>query len=437
VNGTTGVSRTLLVLGCAVLFTATACTTGAPTSPETAEPTAGTSQPASALPSPATSTTLTPTASPAPKFGAWKRLANQPTFARAEVNDVVKGGPGYVAIGCERSSRVINEERPCTAAAWSSRDGLQWTRSANVTGATDAYMHAVAVGGPGFVAVGTQAHYVPGGATFDAAVWTSIDGVGWSRVPFSEGFKYGSATDVVAFGGGFVASGQTLAGQEGGPDAVWTSSNGRDWRRENTDEFQSFTSSALGVLGDRLILSGQASSICAGACRRQIWTSENGADWTRAPDSPAFDGAVNMRPELEYQGRMLTSGFVSPVEGTAGDVPQTRASLWSSTDGVAWERVAIPAPKRSAIGDIVSVGSGLIAAGSVQGADGSVSQAVTWTSADGRNWKLEAVDSALRGVAIPHVLVTDQGLVAFGARQSEGISEHAGLWLRSFERSGG
>jgi hypothetical protein len=381
--------------------------------------------------------TLAPTATAAPKLGAWKRLANQPTFERAEINDVIEGGPGYVAIGCDRSSKVVNEDRPCTAAAWTSRDGLRWTRSTQVAGTRDAYMDAVTVGGPGFVAVGTQAHYVPGGATFDAAVWTSIDGVRWSRIPFSEGFKYASANDVVVFGEGLVATGETLPGQEGGPAAVWTSSNGRDWRRENTDEFQSFTGGALGVLGDRLILSGQAGAICGGACRREVWTSRNGADWTRVPDSPAFDGAVRLQPELEFQGQMLASGFVGPVEGEAGDVPQTQASVWSSEDGVAWERVSIPAPKRSEMRHILPVGSALMAVGSVQDANGNVSQAITWTSTDGRNWKLEAVDPALRGVAIPHVLVTDQGLVGFGARQSEGINQHAGLWLRPFERSGG
>jgi hypothetical protein len=433
VNGATDVGKTVLVLACALLFSSTACTTGAPTSTGTSEPAPGVSQPASAEPTSAPSTTLTPTASPAPRFGAWKRLANQPTFERAEINDVVEGGPGYVAVGCDRSSKVVNEERPCTAAAWTSRDGLTWTRSTHVAGARDAYMEAVTLSGPGFVAVGTQAR----GATSDAAIWTSTDGVGWSRVPLSEGFKYASASAVVVFGAGLVATGESYPGQGGSPAAVWSSTNGREWRRENTDEFQrptgSFSGNALGVIGDRLILSGSQGGICAGVCRREIWTSEDGARWTRAPDSPTFDGAVTLRPELDFNGRLLASGFVAPVEGLAGDVPQTRAALWSSADGVAWEQVTVPAPKRSAMGHILSLDPGLIAVGTVQDASGNVSQAITWTSTDGRNWKLEAADPALRGTGIRNMLVTGQGLIAFGARQLDGPSEHTGIWLRPFE----
>jgi hypothetical protein len=54
---------------------------------------------------------------------------------------------------------------------------------------------------------------------------------------------------------------------------------------------------------------------------------------------------------------------------------------------------------------------------------------------DGRNWKLEAADPALRGTGIRNIVVTRQGLIAFGARQLDGPSEHTGIWLRPFGRS--
>ena len=68
----------------------------------------------------------------------------------------------------------------------------------------DASIGAVAVGGPGLVAVGSN-----GG---DAAVWTSADGQTWSRVPDDEAVFGGPGiqgmSDVVVGGPGFVAVGR-------------------------------------------------------------------------------------------------------------------------------------------------------------------------------------------------------------------------------------
>jgi hypothetical protein len=133
---------------------------------------------------------------------------------------------------------------------------------------------------------------------------------------------------------------------------------------------------------------------------------------------------------------MLAAGYIGPAAYQEGEAPRHMAAVWSTSDGSSWERIAVRAPQRSSLGPIVRVGSSLLAVGWVAKTSGDVSHAVTWTSADGLNWTLEPVDPALRGVAIGRVLVTSRGLVAFGVDQADGLSRHAGVWLRPFEPAG-
>ncbi len=56
-------------------------------------------------------------------------------------------------------------------------------------------MWSATAGGPGLVAVGSDA----GGGDVDAAVWTSPDGITWSRVPLDEAV-FGGTADQVTLG---------------------------------------------------------------------------------------------------------------------------------------------------------------------------------------------------------------------------------------------
>lgn len=108
-------------------------------------------------------------------------------------------------------------------------------------------MFSVTVGGPGLVAVGSDGS----GDDFDAAVWTSVDGVTWSRVPPDESV-FGRAgiqmmVSVTAGGPGLVAVGSDGSGDEDA--AVWTSVDGLTWSRVPDDE------SVLGGVRSQMMLS--------------------------------------------------------------------------------------------------------------------------------------------------------------------------------------
>jgi hypothetical protein len=158
---------------------------------------------------------------------------------------VAVGGQGLVAVGVDGSGGDRD------AAVWTSPDGFAWTRvsgdEAVFGGAGDQEMMSVAVGGPGLVAVGSDGS----GGDFDAAVWTSPDGFAWTRVSGDEEVFGGAGIQAmasVAVGGpGLVAVGLDESGDEDA--AVWTSPDGVAWTRVSGDE------AVFGGAGNQMMLS--------------------------------------------------------------------------------------------------------------------------------------------------------------------------------------
>ena len=170
---------------------------------------------------------------------------------------VTAGGPGLVAVGSDGHSGEPDnrpfDEPAADAAVWTSPDGFTWSRvphdEAVFGGAGEQRMLSVTSGGPGLVAVGTVSagtnEFEP---NLDAAVWTSPDGITWSRVPhdrtvfaasdcrgFCDGERWVDGYEVmrsVTVGGpGLVAVGLSGFGQTGWDAAVWTSPDGITWSR--------------------------------------------------------------------------------------------------------------------------------------------------------------------------------------------------------------
>ena len=162
---------------------------------------------------------------------AWSRVPHdEAVFGGAGLQtmmSVTAGGPGLVAVGTV--SADLSELTPHgDAAVWTSPDGFTWSRvphDKTVFAASDCgqmcdgerwvdgyeVMRSVTVGGPGLVAVGLSG-FDQGG--WDAAVWTSPDGITWSRVlndqaVFNAG-GYDRMSSVTVTSSGLVAVGRTV-----------------------------------------------------------------------------------------------------------------------------------------------------------------------------------------------------------------------------------
>ena len=158
------------------------------------------------------------------------------------MNDVVAGGPGFVAVGTEvaqeaaAQAELAEPDRALTTrplvvgalgpAIWTSEDGLTWSRipADQLPASTDddVQLRAVTAAANGLTAVGWRGT----GDDLRAEVWTSSDGARWAVATDPQQALVGSErqvmADVAGAGAGIIGVGaagsQLLFGA-----AVWTS----------------------------------------------------------------------------------------------------------------------------------------------------------------------------------------------------------------------
>ena len=212
---------------------------------------------------------------------------------KAAMTSVTTGGPGLVAVG----------QNTWRAAAWTSSDGVNWTRMPHDpaifgTGLVDddlwvpqTAMRDVIVGGPGLVAVGEEG--VWGGSESEigykstgvAVVWTSPDGITWTRVPHDEevfgGEGFQKMSSVTVGGPGLVAVGEYELDNTGRA-LVWNSPDGLSWTRVSYDEAIFGPDRALDA--DRAITDVATLDSGLVAVGTGTWTSRDGYIWTRIAD---------------------------------------------------------------------------------------------------------------------------------------------------------
>ena len=363
----------------------TAKTTLAPTTTTTVAPATTTTSSAttSSPPTPSTtSTTTTTTTTAADSSSVWSRVPHdEAVFGEGGpiTYGVTAGGPGLVAVGSDGS-----DDGGLDAAVWTSPDGITWSRvphdETTFSGGGDLVMRSVIAGGPGLVAVGSDWS----GDDVVAAVWTSPDGITWSRVPHDES----------VFGGG---GDQLMASvTAGGPGLVAVGSD---------------------YLGDG-----------AGAV---VWTSPDGIAWSRVPHDEAVFGG-------EHSPQMYGVTAGGPGLVAVGSDGGFRAVVWSSPDGITWSRVPHDEPIFGGEGlpvmnSVTAGGPGLVAVGSDQPFDSANNNAAVWTSPDGITWSRVPHDEAVFGGEGDYVMVSvtagGPGLVAVGSDSGLGVA----VWVKAAE----
>jgi len=367
----------------------------------------------------ATPTVTVPESSPSPTLVdalgyRWSRVPQDPAvIGSGWMHSVIVGGPGLVAVGSTPNNR--------NAVVWTSVDGFTWLRVPHdeaVFGS--AGINSVAVGGPGLVAVGDINSGVDGE---ESAVWTSVDGLTWSRhVGVFEG---GDPGVVTAGAAGLVAL---------GGDAVWTSVDGITWSRVAHDEavFDLQLGDGNGVMsvvvgGPGLVAVGSEglnSDAPTGRARAVVWTSVDGLTWSRVPHDEAVFGGPGDQGMFDVT--VGGPGLVAVGEDAQG------APVWTSVDGLTWSRVppdeevfASHDPTgypRVKIDALIAAGPGLVAVGGD----------AVWTSVDGVTWSRVRDDEAVFGGVddggMLDVTVGGPGLVAVGV-----LGSNAAVWVATPE----
>ncbi|WKZ81923.1 MAG: hypothetical protein QY307_07420 [Acidimicrobiia bacterium] len=366
---------------------------------------------------------------------SWERAPDeQEAFggtAYQEMMAVTEGGPGLVAVGWQETDSQKD------AAVWTSEDGSNWLRvpfdETTFGGAFEQMMTSVVAAGPGLVAVGWTSSEVD----VDAGVWTSADGLTWSPVPADPvalgGPDWQGMNSVTVGGPGLVAVGFEWSEGERHA-AVWTSVDGLAWTRVPHDEavFDGPGEQMMNAVtagGPGLVAVGLESSYYDAAAA--VWTSADGLVWTRVPhDEAVFGGPSDQTMRsvtTSWSGLVAAGGDESGVD--------MAAAVWTSPDGLVWTRVphdeaVFGGPDWQRINSVVASGTLVVAVG-FDWSGGDLDGAA-WASSDGVIWWRVPHDEAAFGGTedqrIEYAVAWGSGVVAVGWTGSA-AGHRPAVWL--------
>ena len=220
-----------------------------------------------------------------------------------------------------------------------------------------------------------------------------------------------------------------LAGGPGGwvavgPQAIWTSPSGLAWTLAAThgispqlpgDSVWVVTKTADGFLAAG---TGSANGAGRGATQAVIWTSRDGVTWQRM--TAAQLGLAGPGETVLNISYATAQGNATVISGTVARGGTSYDAAWLSTnDGAAWTRVTIPADHGAgtAITGLGFDGSGLIAVRPGRTASGAA-DGIAYFSPNGQAWQYSATIDPVGGWSPSLVKGSDYGFVVTGTSAS-------------------
>jgi hypothetical protein len=344
-----------------------------------------------------------------------------PVWAEADVphRDPSRGGRDILFAVVEFHGKLVSAGRMgLQPAVLVSADGLTWTQvSDSDLEAPHGVIRDLVVGGPGLVAVGeafTGESWAP-----RPAVWTSIDGLEWSRVPHEPdvfGFPEGGTIGTVAAGpGGLIAiGGEFFSGR-----TVWTSVDGLKWSRQPPN-------SELAAIDDLAVFRDSYVAVGADDEGAAVWLSSDGLEWSRAT-VPTDDGA---EPRQGMQAVTVTDRALIAV-GSAAGPDRGVPAVWVSEDGTEWRRVgaadleaSVPDLGYSQMWAVVTGEDEVIAVGWAW--ESEADNAAVWRSPDGLTWSRDTGAALGEDSGLFAVTPFLGGIAVVGYDSSDG--PFAGAW---------
>jgi hypothetical protein len=233
-----------------------------------------------------------------------------------------------------------------------SADGLTW-ESVDVSGIpAPVDLSSVAVADGALVVAGSKRNGVDtGGASFEAALWRSEDGVSWEDVSLPgvvprPTYRDESYAAQVARSGDRLLVGGSLAGRA----AIWSSSDGgASWTRVASPEVDELYSvSGLVADGTTVVVTGSVKGEDSGS--RLLRSHDGGTTFEPSDDQPAAEGE-GYAPLWAGGGRFFTvtepsfdtlsdpAVCYADLETCSGAASSDAASIHASADGDSWSIV--------------------------------------------------------------------------------------------------
>ena len=214
-----------------------------------------------------------------------------------------------------------------------------------------------------------------------------------------------------------------LAGGPGGwlavgPQAIWTSPNGLAWTLASTKGITPMLNGdgmwVLNSTSDGFLAAGVAAS-GNHATQAVIWTSHDGVTWQRK--TAAQLGLAGPGETVQSISYITSRGTATVISGQVTRDGATYAGVWLSTDGGStWTRVTVPADHGAgtAITGLGSDASGLLAVRPGRSASGTP-DGVAYFSPNGTAWQYAGTIGASAGWNPGLVKGSDFGFVVAGA----------------------
>jgi hypothetical protein len=211
--------------------------------------------------------------------------------------------------------------------AWSSGDGVNWTQVANqvpwgnrVLFYTLVFNNRIWVMGGQTLVLDDCPGY-PQPETFYNDVWTSADGANWSQV-MPTGPIWGTRGVIcgaVVFNGRmWVIGGGTYGQPQYVYNDVWSSSDGMNWTRVIANApWQPRIYHDIAVFDGRMwVIAGHAAN--GDGNLADVWSSADGVKWTRVPSTPWL--ARHAASVAVFKGALWLTGGTTDLNGSQDDV---------------------------------------------------------------------------------------------------------------------
>ena len=243
------------------------------------------------------------------------QLAGSTSISEPEIVSVASGSRAFVALGDHQGTGAYEG-----LDAWLSTDASSWTRVALPQSAGYQAL-SISAWSKGFAAVGVAV----GKGT--ASVWTSPDGANWTKNADVGAIAIGS---IVAVGDRLVILGAKADSQLGMVPASWSSSDGASWIESSASGPEpAMAFDAATVVGGSIIAIGTshasrpATTLGPGESMPtpsfRAWLSADGLSWRILGDAPAF--SLYQTSMTSFRGRPVVAAMLeSGVAVSVGDL---------------------------------------------------------------------------------------------------------------------
>lgn len=352
-----------------------------------------------------------------PDGRSWQSAGDVPMSSGRTLAEVVQGPGLTILVG--RDDTGSDADAMIVARDAQGQDVTSAAASVAALARPDKSVQAVAAAGR-LVAVGS--------ANGDAAVWSSADGRAWRRSPTLVRDGRQRLTAVTAGNAGWLAVG--FDGTAPRRPLVLTSPDGGTWQA--VDGADVFKPSGGAALTTRAAAMGPAGYVVVGedGYSAAAWFSADLKSWQRgtSPEKKTLRGsAIAARWMRDVAGGpfgyVAVGGLNDPTGRGDG---HGRPAVWTSADGRRWTLQQLPLPAGSVqawFDHIAAKGSALVAAGTASTPSGT--RAFAFVSGDGgRSWQpapLAAGGPA--NTAVTAVTRTPRGFVVAGTAGRSGASD--------------